>query len=598
VNNSDYLVLKGVAASPGILIGKAVVLDYAQMEIQPIAIKPEDIGREVADFRNAIAKVKRELLKLAASVGERLGAEYAAIFEAQAMMAGDPVVVDRVVERIEKERFAAAYIYDREMRAVIEQISQSTDAYLKERIVDINAVRHRLIGLLMGIKRTVIRSGPEAIVVVAKFLNPADLLGFSVRRKAGFALGLGGATSHTSLLAKSLKLPAVSALGEAINQIRSSDKIILDGFTGTVHINPGQAVLDDFRKKIRFLGRLNKATGRFARKPAITLDKKRIAVFGNIEIPTEAGRAEKSGAEGIGLFRTEYLFLSNNAFPSQEKQYKVYRQILERLGDRPVVIRTYDLGGDKFVGSAIKTVDPNPFLGWRAIRFCLDRPDIFKDQIKALLRASKHGRLKILLPMISSLDEIIGTKALIAECRNELAAEGEEIKSRTPIGIMIEIPSAVLIAEHLAREVDFFSIGTNDLIQYTLAVDRTNESVSRLYRSYHPAVLHLIRSTVRAGHKHRKKVAVCGEMAADPLGIVLLIGLGVDELSLNLQSIGMAKYVIGQIGAAEAAALAGRACRLRTADEVEQLVRRRIKINWPVLGPLIDFMQGGGNAPN
>ncbi len=596
MNNSDYRIFRGVAASPGILIGNAVVLDYTQIEIPPTAIKPEDVAKEVADFRNAIAKVKRELLKLAANVGERLGPEYATIFEAQAMMAGDPVVVEKVVEHIEKEKLAAAYIYDRETRAVIEQISQSSDAYLKERIVDINAVRHRLIGLLMRIKKTVISTGSESIVVVAKFLNPADLLGFSVRRKIGFALGLGGATSHTSLLAKSLKLPVVSALGEAVAQIKSSDKIILDGFTGTVHVNPDHAVLEKFKNRIKILGRLNAAVIKFARKPAITLDKKRIAVFGNIEIPSEAGRADKHGAEGIGLFRTEYLFLSNNAFPSQEKQFKVYRQILERLGKRPVVIRTYDLGGDKFVGSAVKTVDPNPFLGWRAIRFCLDRPDVFKNQLKALLRAAGYGRLKIMLPMISSLDEIIATKKLVAECRKELAAEGIEIRAKIPIGIMIEVPSAVLIAEHLAREVDFFSIGTNDLIQYTLAVDRTNESISRLYQSYHPAVLQLIKSTVRAGRKHRIKVAVCGEMAADPIGIVLLVGLGVEELSLNLQSIGTAKFVIGRINAAKASRLAERACRLKTADEVEQWIGRRIKILWPDLRPLIDFMRGGGNA--
>jgi phosphotransferase system enzyme I (PtsI) len=588
--------LSGIASSPGIVSGRAVVLTEKPIETSPEKIKPENVEKEIANFAHSIARLKKELEKQASNIGERLGAEYARLFEAQAMIVDDQVINSKVIELIRSEHQSAAYLYYQQVQQVIDQLSKSNDAYLRERILDINSVRNRLIEFLMGAKKTFVKDIEGPIVVIARYLNPGDLLGFSLKRKVGLALGLGGVTSHTSLLAKSLNLPTVVGFGQDVDRVKTGDRVILDAFSGKLLVNPDVKTGNFYRDRQRLLTELIVKFQEERFKPAVTTDRHRIKILNNIELPSEAPRVLNSGADGIGLFRTEYLFLRDTAFPNSEKQFRIYRQILEKMGNKPVVIRTFDLGGDKFVGSTGKAVDPNPFLGWRAIRFCLDRPDIFKDQLKALLRASFYGNLEIMLPMISSLDELMATKLLIKECREELAADKVKTNPDIPLGIMIEIPSAALIADHLAKEADFFSLGTNDLIQYTLAVDRTNEILAHLYQSYHPAVLQLIDRTINAGHRHKRPVAICGEMGADPYGIILLVGMGIDELSVNFQSTGMVKTIVRHIDFRRAKLIARACCKKSTAKEVEDLLDSKIEEYWPKLVPVIKFVKGINHA--
>lgn len=588
--------LRGVAASPGIIIGKAVVLDKEKLDIKPVRISPADVNKEIRDFKQAIKRIKNDLISLSISVGKRLGPEYARIFEAQAMIADDQVINDAVIELIKKKKLQAAYLYNQQIDQVINQLSQSSDPYLKERILDINSVCTRLLSVLQGVKKTVVEDVEGPTVVIAKYLSPSDLLGFSVRKKVGFAMELGGVTSHTSLLAKSLNLPAIVGIGPGLERVNTGDAVIMDGFAGKLIINPEARITRKFRQHVKFMTDFNRQVSKIKYSRAVTRDGYRIKIYNNIELPSEAGRLLKSGAEGIGLFRTEYLFITENKFPDFDNQYKAYKTVLTKMTDKPVLIRTFDLGGDKFMGDRSQTVDSNPFLGWRAIRFCLDNPDIFKIQLKALLKASRFGNLGIVLPMISNLDELLTAKGLLRECRDELAEEKVEIKEKIPLGIMIEVPSAVVLAEHLAKEVDFFSIGTNDLIQYLLAVDRTNEKLTHLYQSFNPAVLAMIKQTIDAGHKHGVSVGICGEMASNPLAAILLTGMGIDDLSTSYLSTGMMKYVIVNIDRKRAERLASRVLTMQTAAQVEDYLQERVKAFFPELIPILDFLQGINNG--
>ena len=587
---------KGVPASPGIIIGRAIVLDRDRLNIKPVSLPLSAVEQEISDFKQALERTKEDLAQQSVAVAKRLGPDFGRIFEAQRMIADDQVLNERVVKSIREKHLPAAYLYYQEVDKVIQQLSQSTDSYLKERIFDINSVSTKLISLLQGVKKTVVEDLQGPTVVIARYLAPGDLLGFSARKKVGFAMELGGVTSHTCLLAKSLNFPAIVGLGRSVREIKTGDRIIMDGYAGKLHHNPDKHTILHYRKRLKAIDRLNTRLSVLIDKPARTKDGRRVVVFNNIELPGETARVMKSGAEGIGLFRTEYLFLSGRTFPDFERQFRVYKAVLGRMKNSPVIIRTFDMGGDKFVSHMVHEVDPNPFLGWRAIRFCLDHPEIFKVQLKALLKAATFGNLRIMLPMISNFDELAESKKLIEECRRELEAEGTKVKKNVPLGIMIEVPSAVLIAEHLAKEVDFFSIGTNDLIQYALAVDRTNEMLTHLYQSFHPAVLHLIKQTIEAGHKSSIKVGICGELASDPYAVLLLVGMGIDELSTNYLSTAAVKQIVRNIDSGKAREIAGAACRKKTAAEVEELVRDKVQRHFPELVSLVDHMRGANNG--
>jgi phosphotransferase system enzyme I (PtsI) len=587
-------IIKGVAASPGIIIGSTRSLSRDVENVVPEPVN--DPAQEIETFKNAIAAVKKRLEKTAGKVLQRLGPDFARIFEAQMMIADDEVWNENIRKRIKKEKVCAEYIYYSESRKVIKRLGSSSDAYLQERIQDIEAVTSRLVSRMRGEKRATLRGFKGATVVVARYLTPGDILGLSVRRNLGFATGIGGLTSHTALMAKSLSIPAVVGIGKTAEEIQSGEKVIIDGHKGLFIINPSRASLKKYRELKRSEAQLKNQLASLRDKPAITRDKFDVEIMANIELPNEVSKVIAAGASGIGLYRTEYLFLTKPEFPTFEEQYKTYSSILRRMDKRPVVIRTFDLGGDKFPGATGKTFELNPFLGWRAIRVCLDRPEIFKIQLKALLKASRWGDLSIMIPMISNYEELMSTKEILEECKKELRDEKVKFKENIPLGIMLEIPSAVMIADHLANEVDFFSIGTNDLIQYTMAVDRGNELLADLYQGFHPSVLSLIKTSVAAAHGRKLKVSVCGELAADPLGALILVGLGVDTLSVNFQSIGIVKKVVRAMTYSRARQIAENALNMRSQADIEDYLKNEVEAHFHDLEPVMRFSRGNSNG--
>lgn len=577
----------GIPASPGIIIGVTRSISRGNGLIIPEAIT--DPETEIEMFRKAIAYIKRVLQKTSALVLQKYGKDFARIFEAQAMIVDDAVWNQNIERRIRQELLCAEFIYNSEAQKVIKQLEESKDSYLRERLQDIQAVTARLISYMTGEKQSTLRGVEGPTIVVARYLSPADILAISFRKEIGFVTGVGGPTSHASLMAKSLGVPAVIGIGQIAESVSSGLPAIIDGHRGSLIINPTRETIKRYRDTQLSESRLLRQLNKLKQKPAITSDDVTIKVLANIELPGEAAKALASGAEGIGLYRTEYLFLTRTDFPTFNEQFQAYSEILRNMGKKPVVIRTFDLGGDKFPGIAGTYYESNPFLGWRAIRFCLDRPDIFKIQLKSLLKASPLGNLSILIPMISNFEEFIETKRLLDECKEELRNEKVKFARKVPLGVMLEVPSAAMIAEHLAREADFFSIGTNDLIQYTVAVDRDHEMLSKLYQSFHPAVLSLIKSSVKAAHKYHKKVSVCGEMAADPLGAILLVGLGVDELSAGCRSTGILKKTVRSITYSGARRIANKALELKTNNEVEDYLTGEVYRVFPEAVSMIEF---------
>jgi phosphoenolpyruvate-protein phosphotransferase (PTS system enzyme I) len=587
LDNSQEIIYQGIPASPGIIIGTTRSLSRNN---DPVIAEPvSNPELEVLAFRNAIERVRKFLEKTTASVLREYGRDFARIFDAQAMIAGDNVWNKGIEQRILQEKVCAEYLYSNESQKVIDKLSESQDSYLKERIQDIQVVTSRLISIMRGDKQTSLKGFKGCIVVVARYLSPADILSISFSKNRGFATGIGGPTSHASLMAKSLGIPAVIGIGSLAEKLQSGCKVIIDGYRGLFILNPTPSTIKCYRQLKQSETKLLRELAELKTKPAVTRDNRKITVLANIELPAEVSKVLSVGAQGIGLYRTEYLFLTRSDFPSFNDQYEAYSSILRRMGSKPVVIRTYDLGGDKFPDMAGTLREKNPFLGYRAIRICLDKPDIFKIQLKALLKASVCGKLSILIPMISNFDELMATRKLLEECKEELRQEKIKFAPEVPLGIMLEIPSAVMIADHLAKFVDFFSIGTNDLIQYTVAVDRDHELLSKLYQCFHPAVINLIKMSVIAAHRYHKKVTVCGEMASDPLAAVLLIGLGVDELSSSFKMTGILKRVIRSIKFSGAKRIADHTLKMRSHDEIEKYLEDEITRVFPDILPVIEF---------
>jgi len=584
----------GIPASPGVIIGKVSSLSFESEAI--CKEKITDANEEIHTFRTAIGNVKRNLEKTADKILERLGPEFARIFEAQAMIADDQVWNAVIEKRIREEKICAEYIYFDEARKVTRQLGNSEDAYLRERMQDIESVTSKLVSRMKGEKHSALRGFKGATIVTARYIHPGDILALSIRRNLGFATSIGGPTSHLALMAKSLSVTAVIGLGEIAEKLETGTKVILDGYKGILIVNPSASTRKRYRDLKQSEIQLHRQLGQLKSKPAVTKDKKEIKILANIELPNEVPKVIAAGASGIGLYRTEYLFLTKPEFPSFDEQYKTYSSILRKMGSRPVVIRTFDLGGDKFPGVVRKKFDLNPFLGWRAIRVCLDNPEIFKVQLKALLKASRYGNLSIMIPMISNYDELLQTRKIFEECKTELRREKVKFKEEIPLGIMIEIPSAVLIADFLAKQADFFSIGTNDLIQYTMAVDRGNELLSKLYQSFHPAVLGLIKTSIEAAHSNKVKVSVCGEMAADPLGAVLLAGLGVDELSVSFQYAAILKKIIRSIDFEGARQIARKALKMKSEQEIISFVEKAAIKRFPDLENILTFSRRNSNG--
>ena len=560
-------ILKGIPASPGIAIGRAYIYKK-EIVVAERKIEEGQVEEELRRFRAALEASRRQLLRIKEKTSRDLGEKEAEIFQAQLMMLEDPMFVDEVENKIKCGKNAEAAVNE-VVKNLVSTFSAIKDEYLKERALDIQDVGERVIKNLLGYEDT-----PELTqkaVVIAKNLTPSDTA--RMKRVLGFATEIGGTTSHTAIIARQYGIPAVVGVANLTEKVRPGELVIVDGNKGLVIVQPDKKTANQYIKIGMEIKRRSEQLKKFACLPAVTADGRRIEVAANIGNLNEVKLAHKYGAEGIGLLRTEFLYLDRTTPPSEEEQFKVYSQIARSLGGKPVIVRTLDIGGDKPLPYLKMPKELNPFLGWRGIRISLEEPDIFKEQLRAILRASVYGNLKIMFPMISTLEEVKTAKNILNEAKEELRSRSIPFKEDIEVGIMIETPSAALMADALAREVDFFSIGTNDLTQYTLAVDRTNQKISGLYDALHPAVIRLINNTVKAAHKKGKWTGICGELASDPEAVPILIGLSLDELSVNPPSIPNVKKLIRSISYNDAEQLAKKAIKMTDAKEVRNLVK-------------------------
>ena len=577
------LILKGVGASAGVAIGRAYLVDRSRVKvIYQYLLDENQVDEEMDRFRQAVGRAEEQLRQIQEEIPEEIQA-HGGIFDAHLLILRDKLLFDKTIDLIRTEQINAEWALKKNVEKAEEAFSKIKDEYIRSRFKDVEDVSERILRNLTGKKAESLLEIPEPVIIVAHDLSPADTTQMRLDKVLGFATDMGGKTSHTAIIAQSLEIPAVVGLEKITHDFQSGSLIILDGTHGEVIINPSPEAITEYTERKKRYESFRTEIARYSHLPAETLDGHRVAIQANMELMEEVGAVLESGAEGIGLFRTEFLYLSQKGLPDEQTLFENFREVVRRFAPAPVTIRTLDIGGDKFASHLDLAEEMNPALGLRAIRFCLKEVDIFKRQLRAILRASAYGRLQILFPMISGLDEVAQAKAILSEVREELLQERVIMAAHIPIGIMIEIPSAVILADLLAREVDFFSIGTNDLIQYSLAIDRVNEQVAHMYQPLHPAILRLIHQTIEAGHRAGIPVAMCGEMAGDPLYMLILLGLGLDGLSMNPVTIPRVKQVIRLISYAESRRLVLEALELTTTDQVNQYVRQQMSRRFPEL---------------
>lgn len=574
------ITLNGIGASPGIVVGKAALIRDREIELTHEKIMPEEIAQEIERFDAAIAKAKEEIKVIRDQAEQNIGSEEAAVFTAHLMILDDPELVQGVVSKIKNELISAENAVNEVVKNYTEMLSALDDEYIKARVADIEDIGQRLLLLLTGTEKTNVELDKETILI-AKDLSPSDTAQLNADLILAFATQSGSRSSHTAILARCLGIPAAVGLGEKLLEVvTEGDIIIVDGNDGVVIVDPDQTVLKDYQRKIEMEEKEKLRLTEYKHKSATTADGLRIKIMGNIGAVNEADAVLKNGGEGSGLFRTEFLYMENEeSLPSEEQQYQSYKAVAEKMNGKEVVIRTLDIGGDKELASLNLACEENPFLGYRAIRICLDREDIFKPQLRAILRASVFGDLKVMFPMIAGLEELRKALYFLNEAKQELKNEEIPFKHDIEVGIMIEVPSAALMADTLAKEVDFFSIGTNDLVQYTLAADRNNEKVSAAYNHYHPAVLKLIKIVTDAAHNNGIWVGMCGEASGDELLLPLWVSFRFDELSMSSVSILKAKEIISLWSVKEAELLSEKVLTADTATEVKQLLASASKDN-------------------
>jgi len=576
------IVLKGIPAAPGISHGPSFILDKGEFIVPKRSISSSEVDSEIARFEEAVNNARLEIHHLKAKITHDLGEAQAKIFDAHLLVLQDMALINGVTAGIRETKSSAEYVFFTVIKKFVEAFSKMQDEYLRERASDVTDISRRVLKHLMDeSKLHDLDSLQDELILVAHELSPSDAVSMYNKKIKGFLTDIGGRTSHTAIIAKSLGVPAVVGLKDATLRISNQDYVIIDGQKGLVIINPSMETRELYIKeqnKITVsLGKL----GDLKDLPAQTLDGKKISILANLELSSEIPAVRKYGAEGIGLYRTEFLYMNRLDLPSEEEQYQAYSQVAREIAPFGVTIRTLDLGGDKFISSIQIPKDMSPFLGCRAIRFCLERPDIFKTQLRAILRASVHGHIQMMYPMISGLGELRQANAILNQVKNSLRDEKVPFDEKMKVGIMIEVPAAVMTAEDLARESDFFSIGTNDLIQYTLAVDRVNEKTAHLYEPAHPGVLKMIQKTIDAGHNEGIHVAICGEMASDPMLAFLLLGMGIDEFSMSAASILMVKRMVRSVKLQDAQRVVYEAMQLATGQEVEEFVESQLRKYMP-----------------
>lgn len=570
------LELKGIGASAGIAIAKAYRLEEPDLTVEKKTVTSSDT--EIERFDQAVENSKNELEKIKAHALKELGQDKADIFSAHLLVLSDPELLNPVKEKISSESINAEFALRETADMFVGMFESMDNEYMKERAADIRDVTKRVIGHLLGVEIPNPSLISEQVIIVAEDLTPSDTAQLNREFVKGFTTDIGGRTSHSAIMARSLEIPAVVGTKKATQDIENGKLVIVDGISGEVIVDPSENTLAEYKAKNDKFLEQKAEWAKLVNEPTVTTDGQHVELAANIGTPLDVKGVLDNGGEAVGLYRTEFLYMGRDQLPTEEEQFDAYKSVLEQMDGKPVVVRTLDIGGDKELPYLHLPKEMNPFLGFRAIRLCLEEQDIFKTQLRALLRASTYGNLRIMFPMIATVNEFKEAKALLLEVKETLLKEGHQVSDEIQIGIMVEIPSTAVLADQFAKEVDFFSIGTNDLIQYTMAADRMNERVSYLYQPYNPAILRLITLVIEAAHKEGKWVGMCGEMAGDELAIPVLLGLGLDEFSMSATSILPARTQISKLSKAEAESFKEKILSMSTTEEVVSFVKETFHV--------------------
>jgi len=575
--NTNNIFLEGIPASPGIVIGQIFVIDRNELKVNKRAIKEDEISSEIMRFEDALMKTREEILGVKELIQKDLDIKHAEIFNAHLLVLEDRMMIEEVIKKVKNEKFNVEFVFSQVLQKFIDTFNEVDDEYIKERTADIKDIGRRILKNLMGEDSSISLPFEKDVIVVAVDIAPSDAVLMDRTKVVGFITEIGSRISHTAIMARSLEIPAVVGVKKATSYLHTGEIAIIDGNTGSIIINPDEQTIEEYRKKIDKLNAFTKGLEDLKNLPAITSDKVKINLVANIEFSEDVYSAIAHGAEGVGLYRTEFFYMNKMELPTEEDHYQAYKMVAEKMLPHNVVIRTLDLGGDKFVSNLDFPKEMNPFLGWRAIRFCLERLDIFKIQLRAILRASVVGNISMMYPMISGIEEFRQANKILHEVKQSLRDSKIPFNEDMKVGAMIEVPSAAVIADILAKEADFFSIGTNDLIQYSLAVDRGNDKIAHLYQPSHIAVVRLIKNIIDAGHKEGIPVAMCGEMSSEALYTTLLIGLGLDEFSVSPVVLPEIKKVIRSISKKEAKVFAEKALKCVTGKEIDDFAKEALK---------------------